>query len=285
VPDADVQGTVSAGGVPVNAATVTLHLATRATSVLGTATTDVAGHFDIAYTRPVAGVIYAVAKVGTTAHPDPATSPVHLLSVAGVIAPTGGVDPGLLSTLTINERTTVASSYALARFTVGDAISGPSPGLDNAAATGVVGPVPINADNAANDSLPMLNTLADAGAACATAAVLGPCDELLLRATPPGEPAPLTTIEALVDLAENPTLSRPELFALAQTAPSFTPALAAAPLAWVLALHYTALDMFAPGRMAFDAIGNQWISNNWLAFRTSRWRNDPRSALVTGSAP
>jgi hypothetical protein len=37
-----------------------------------------------------------------------------------------------------------------------------------------------------------------------------------------------------------------------------------APTAWILALLYTDTDLYASGRIAIDARGNIWSSNNWL---------------------
>lgn len=268
-----VHGTVAAAGSPVVGSLVTLYAGDRlGARSLATAVTDASGRFSLPAPTTVAGtpIHYVVARGGRPLFaPDPAVSPVHLL--APVTAPGG---TALRDEVVVNELTTVASAYALSRFTVGDAISGPSPGLDIATATvaglvdvttGGPGPVVTNASNGStNETLATLDTLANAVAGCTSAATLAPCTDLLAAATPPGGPAPTTTLDVLVALAHAPTTGRAEVFALAQASTTYQPALAAPPEAWVLALHVQAPQMYAPGRMAFAADGTLWTNNNWL---------------------
>jgi len=72
------------------------------------------------------------------------------------------------------------------------------------------------------------------------------------------------TAQAVANLARNPTLARIGLFALARTAKVYQPALTAPPSAWILVLLYTEPDLYASGRIAIDAKGIVWSSNNWL---------------------
>jgi hypothetical protein len=44
----------------------------------------------------------------------------------------------------------------------------------------------------------------------------------------------------------------------------YQPALTAPPTAWILALLYTETDLYSSGRIAIDAKGNIWSSDNWL---------------------
>ncbi|MEU6509169.1 hypothetical protein [Streptomyces sp. NPDC046942] len=64
--------------------------------------------------------------------------------------------------------------------------------------------------------------------------------------------------------ARSPRLATGKLYALAGAAYTYSPAPTAAPAAWVLALHYTAPKVYAPGRITVDAKGNIWAANNWL---------------------
>jgi hypothetical protein len=135
---------------------------------LGHARTDAAGAFTISYTKPAAGVLYVQAAAA-------GGSRLQLRAVAGV-GRGGGVPPQTLTTVTVNELTTVATAYALAQFTGANGISGPSPGLENAAATafnladsatGKPGAVVSDSDNGAkNATLATLGTLANLVSVC-----------------------------------------------------------------------------------------------------------------------
>ena len=261
-----LHGTVTATGKPLSGAQVTLFAGSReGVSELGHATTDTSGSFGITYARPATGVLYVRAAPG-------GASRLRLRSVVGV-GSAGGVPPQTLATVTVDELTTVATTYALAQFSGADGIAGPSPGLENAAATafnladpasGKAGAVVTDQDNGAkNQTLATLGTLANLVSLCAAAQSAG-CGELLRLATPPGGTTPGNTVQAVLNLVRNPTLSPAGLFALAQTAKVYQPALTAPPTAWILALLYTETDLYASGRIAIDAKGNVWSNNNWL---------------------
>ena len=261
-----LHGTVTATGKPLGGAQVTLFAGSgEGFSELGHATTDTSGSFGITYARPETGVLYVRAAPA-------GTSRLRLQSVVSV-GPGGGVPPQTLATVTVDELTTVATTYALAQFSGPDGIAGPSPGLENAAATafnladpasGKAGAVVTDQDNGAkNQTLATLGTLANLVSLCA-AAQSAECSDLLRLAAPPGGTAPRNTVQAVLNLVRNPTLSPAGLFALAQTAKVYQPALAAPPTAWILALLYTETDLYASGRIAIDAKGNVWSSNNWL---------------------
>ncbi|MGW3075044.1 NHL repeat-containing protein [Kitasatospora sp. NPDC001132] len=260
-------GTVAGAGNALHGAQVTLFVGTRqGTEALGRATTDATGSFNISYAQPTDGVLYVEAA--------PADTPgLRLRSVVGIGAG-GGVPQRALSAVKVNELTTVAATYALAQFSDQHGISGPSPGLQNAAATsfnladpatGKPGGVVTNQDNGTNnETLATLGTLANLLSLCATPNAPH-CGDVLRLATPPGGTTPVDTVQAALNLVHNPTLSPAELYALAQTANAFSPALTAAPTSWILALRYTDTGLYAPGRIAFDAKGNAWATNNWQA--------------------
>src|SRR5215467_8080337 len=263
---ASLHGTVTAAGKPLAGAQVTLFAGSRTGATeLGHARSSGTGAFTISYTKPAAGVLYVQATVA-------GGSRLQLQAVAGV-GQGGGVTAQTLTTVRVNELTTVAAAYALAQFSGGSGISGPSPGLENAAATafslansatGKPGAVVTDTDNGTrNATLATLGTLANLVSVCA-APPSPQCTGLLGLATPPGGTTPATTVQAIVNLARNPTLSRAGLYALARTANVYQPALTALPRAWVLVLLYTDTDLYASGRIAIDAKGNVWSSNNWL---------------------
>jgi hypothetical protein len=173
--------------------------------------------------------------------------------------------------LTINEGTTVASAYALSRFLRGARVSGPAIGLRNAAATargladpatGRVGAILATAPNGtATDSLATFRTLADVLAGC-TGGAPRDCRALFRAAAPPRGPAPRDTLAAAHAIALNPAHDVRRIHRLAKGG-AHGPLLTRAPSSWVLSLKHTAGGFDGPGRMAFDSLGNIWVTNNF----------------------
>ena len=264
---ASLRGTVTAAGRPLAAAQVTLLGASRnGATPLGHVTTNASGGFTISYAHPgSAGALYVDVRRS-------AFSRLRLRAVVGV-GSGGALRSTTQTTVTVNELTTVAASYALAQFSDPDGIAGPTPGLENAAATasnladpatGKAGSVVTDADNGTkNDTLATLGTLANLVSLCAPGSSPG-CAALLRLATPPGGSPPTDTAQAMVNLARNPTLATAGLYSLTQGATVYQPALAAPPSAWILVLLYTEPQLYASGRIAIDAKGNAWSSVNWL---------------------
>ncbi|WEO95484.1 hypothetical protein A6P39_016450 [Streptomyces sp. FXJ1.172] len=264
---APLHGTVTSAGKPLSHATVTLFAGDRqGARTLGRATTDTNGAFQIRPSRRTGPVLYVeAAPAGDRS--------LRMRSVVG-FGPGGGVAQRSESAVTVNEFTTVAAAYALAQFTDQRGVTGPSPGLENAAATsysladpatGKPGKVVTDQNNGSkNDTLATLGTLANLISLCAPGANTGHCNDMLQLATPQGGSTPGDTTQAVANLAINPRLATRKLYALAGQAHTYSPALTAAPAAWVLALHYTAPKVYAPGRIAVDAKGNIWAANNWL---------------------
>lgn len=257
-----LQGTVTGAGKPLQGSQVTLMAGARSGArKLGQATTDAHGSFRITYTKPADGVVYVEAT-------SPWAHRLRLRSVVG-FGTGGGVPERTVNKVTVNELTTVAATYALAQFSGRQGIAGPAPGLENAAATSfnLADPTtgkaggPLTGDSANSDTLATQNTLADLVSLCVTDNAR--CDKLTQLATPPGETRPADTVQAILSLAHNPTQSPDRLAALARTATVFTPALSAAPQSWIMAVRYPAPEVYAPGRIAFDAKGNVWATNNW----------------------
>ncbi len=265
-------GTVSAGGQPLSGASVTLFSGSnQGISRLGRTITGSNGGFSINYVSPTLGVLYLSTQGGTSAM-APVPSALKLTSVVGVLGG-GGVPPHTFSTVDVNELTTVAATYSLAQFISPAGISGPSPGLENAAATtfnlvnpgdGQLGAVITNANNGLHNSTSAtLNTVANLVALCASRESRARCREVLRLATPAGISQPHDTVLAVQNLAKYPTLSPTVLWALAKTANKYQPILTHPPTAWILALLYTDTGLYASGRIAIDAMGNIWSSNNW----------------------
>ena len=262
---ASLHGTVTAAGKPLASARVTVLGASRESATeLGHATTDASGRFSLSYEPGSSAALYVDATAGRAPR-------LRLRAVVGV-GTGGGVPASTIGTVTVDELTTVAAAYALAQFSSADGVSGPSPGLENAAATawnladsttGKAGAVVTNADNGTrNATLATLDTLANLVSLCAPGST-GRCVRFLHLATPPSGAAPADTAQAVVELARNPTLAPAQLYALAQRANVYEPALETPPTAWILVLLYTDTDLYASGRIAIDAMGNVWSSTNW----------------------
>ena len=224
-----LHGTVMAAGKPLGGAQVTLFAGSRdGVSELGQARTDTSGSFGISYVKPAGGVLSVQATPA-------GASRLRLQSVVGV-GSGGGVPAETLTTVTVDELATVATAYALGQFSGPDGIAGPSPGLENAAATafsladpasGKARAVVTDQDNGgANQTLATLGTLANLISLC-HAAQSPQCGELLRLTAPPGGTVPADTVHAVLNLAWNPTLSLAGLYALARTATVYQPALTA----------------------------------------------------------
>src|ERR687897_3293216 len=237
---ATLSGTVDSGNQPLAGVSVTLYGtasfagARRAPVVLGSSVSRVDGSFTIAY-----------------------RSALRARTVASVIARSGGRvrlgsalgTPPLPRRIVVNERTTVATAFALAQFIGRVGIVGKAPGLQNAAAmvgnlvnvrTGGVSEVLSTPPNGIQTStMRAFNSLANMAVDCARSR--DGCDALFRLARPPGGPAPRGALVALADIARNPGHHVGRLFALARSGPApYRPALRRSqrPDAWTVALRF-----------------------------------------------
>ena len=276
---AEQTGTVQSGPTPIAFSTVTLYKAGNFNAappvVLGTAQTDASGFFAITFNAPseANAVLYLTADGGYPAAKLQSkqarrSTAIRLATVLGPAA----VPPGIV----INERTTVAAAYAMARFISGARIAGTSPGLQNAAATswnlvdpltGEVGSVLGNSPNGMDTStMSEFNSLANLLATCVSASNPAPCLTLFALATPPKGLIPRDTLQAAVNIAHYPWQRPALLFRQSQLLTPYSPALTSAPDAWTLAITYdgNGHEFDGPGNMAVDAKGNVWVTNNYV---------------------
>jgi Chitobiase/beta-hexosaminidase C-terminal domain len=309
-----LSGTVMSGTLPVDGATVQMYAAgntgyaSAATLVTSTAaTTGSDGSFTLSYNCPAAGgdLVYIVAAGG---HTGSNTASNTALSFMAALGSCNGTLP---KPVVVNEATTVASAYALAQFMTGATNVGSSaanyekgtntaPGLANAfgtvsnlvsLATGtVLTNTPAYPTNLAGDPMILnnsnvptarINTLADALNSCAADG--SGCSDLFSAATPASGTAPSNTLQAILDIAQNPGNNAGMVFSasLASSNIPFMPTLSGAPNDWTLALTFTGGGLgFAPGTlgsvssggslfvnsaMAIDAAGNIWVTGyNYL---------------------
>ncbi|WP_226701887.1 hypothetical protein [Microbulbifer elongatus] len=226
-------------------------------------------HFPHALPRKLAPVLFVIAEKG---------------SVMLAAAVEGAEIPEYL---VLNERTTVALGNAFAQFIRRKEITGNPVGMRNAVKmaanmadlkNGNVGDVLLHIPNGPDTStLPTFNALSNVVAACV--AQDANCKTLFEITTPQGAPPVTNVLEALANIAKNPTFTNYEmtevdpLFELALVVPLFQPALTEQPSNWLLFIKFTGgrysrQDRFnlmnGPGNLAFDAKGNAWINDNYV---------------------
>jgi hypothetical protein len=258
-----LQGKVLSQKRPLAGVAVTLYstVARGRPLVLAASQTRRDGSFAFRYSRPRPfGVLYLIAGRGAA---------VRLATVLGTTPAPGRV--------VINERTTVATGFALAQFVHGNAITGRVPGPQNAARmarnlvdlrSGHVGFVLAGKPNGGwTPTRNTFNSLANTISHCVRSTVR--CRSLFRLARPPRGPTPRGTLEAVADIARNPWHSVRGLFALSLVRPRpYSPALQPGqrPDAWTLALRFEGdgHSVDGPGNIAIDARGDVWVTNNYV---------------------
>ena len=272
-----LSGRVTVGGAPVAKSTVTLWEANAAApNKLAETKTNDDGKFEIRGSAHGDSILYLVTTGGALKDKDDNPALVLLL-VLGEKPP---------ETVVVNELTTVASAFTAARFINGQSISGNPLGLRIAAgnvpnfvdlSTGgwgkvLLDPAQQHPDHSACE--PGHPGLAHRGfrhrgqrqLACA----------FFKASTPTGGTTPTNTLEALAGIAREPWTSAKELYALfdeaypqpkdgSRRAAPFVPYLAYVPDDFALSLCFAGGGVYSPGRLMFDAEGNLWSGQNWMA--------------------
>lgn len=260
-----MQGVVQSGegnaGMPLGGLHVTLFEASGAQpTVRGQATTDENGWFVIDSTKASTdSTFYVTADRGDG---------VVLVTVLGTALP---------AQIRVNELTTVAAAFALARFSATGVIQGEAPGLRIGAlmnenlvspTTGAASAVlqaPPNADE--TNSLRSTRSLANLLAAC-VAPVAGALNTLFALTTPPdGKTPPTDTFGAIVNIARYPANNVAGLYTQSQVVRTYAPVLTSKPDAWTIAVKVnntgSSDHLFGgPANLAFDNRGFAWITNN-----------------------
>ncbi|AEU35977.1 NHL repeat-containing protein [Granulicella mallensis] len=282
------QGIAPTSGTTGNASTSLLTAATgNSADTNGNfyVTTDAFGNFDIsgafACTSGQQVYLYStggdpqLAGFGVAGTPNPAAS---LLAVVGgcASATPGAAFPGV-SSVFMNEVSTVAAAYALAGFAsdplhIGapSAVTGHSlagVGLANAFNTALN--IANQASGTPNATLPLnsnavvpvttINTLADVLAACINSNGISSsgCSTLFANAT--NGTAPTDTAAAAINIAQHPAANVSALLNLATNASPFQPIVTAAN-DLTLSINYTS-SLPDPEGIAIDGTGNVWVIN------------------------
>jgi hypothetical protein len=277
-----LKGQVLGAGAPIANSTVTLWEASAgAPKQLAQARTSADGRFELNAPGSAGkdSILYVVAQGGIpAANKAGGNNPgIALMTALGTTLP---------KTVTVNELTTVASTFTAAQFINGESVSGHGLGLRIAAgnlpnlvdpATGIWGKVILDPLNSfQTTTLANLNTLGSLISAYFTVANDDWRSRFLKAATPPGGATPKNTLEAMAGIARAPWAQPKALFALYDEAypqpknplerrkAPFAPYLAYVPDDFALSLCFAGGGNYAAGRLMFDAEGNLWSGQNWL---------------------
>lgn len=274
-----INGSVSSGGsipaVAIGGATVSIYKAQLGVpTLLVETTTDGAGNFSAKVPLTKDGASPHLYYARATKSPG-----IELLAILG---------SGPLSSVKINELTTVAAGYAFAQFIQSDySIAGQPLPLSIAAGmaenlvtaqTGTASLVMQTSPNAyETNSWGAIGTLGNVLAAC-TQGIGSACSSLFALTPNQNGVLPSTNFQALVNIARNPANNVSGIFNLGSVVTSFKPALTAAQGpssanalekldAWTLAVKVNDsgsanCPFGGPANLAFDAKGYAWINNN-----------------------
>ena len=279
--DTVINGAVSTGGSSppqaIGNATVVIYQVQGGVSTVVTQTTsDGAGNFSVkipsnsANTTSNPILYYAVASKSPS---------VQLMASLG---------SGPISAVRINELTTVASAYAFAQFFASDySIAGSAVPLSIAAGmaenlvsalSGTASSVIQTSPNGyETNTWSALGTLANVLASC-TQGISNACTNLFALTASSTGLTPTTTLQAMVNIALNPTANVTGIYNLGSVVTSYSPALtgsqgpsSTAPLqkldAWTMAVKVNnsgsaSCPFGGPANVAFDVNGYAWINNN-----------------------
>lgn len=274
---AQIRGFVMSGELPIEFTNVVLRSTGMGEGIrtLGNAQTDEFGFFTINYNPPQDRDSVLYLTTGEVI-PVPNTSTSGIITSNEVrLATVLGRRP-VEQDVVINERTTIATAYAMAQFFVLGQIDGPYPGLQNAADI-MTRLVEVNTGNTTFflNTFPNGSSTATRGAFNSLANMLAACvrddnqcDTLFELSTPPGGVKPPDTLLAAVNIAHFPWQNVEGLFDFSLEEQVYGPTLGSTEniTAWILAIRYVGnrMEINGPGNTAFDAEGNAWITNNFV---------------------
>jgi alpha-L-arabinofuranosidase len=239
----EMQGSVQGGLQPVSGASVQFFAASASgsnTSAKLMSSTKISTSVSGAFSLPAnfkcingSDQIYVVATGGNPGGGN--NSSLALMSDLGTCSNLNKKTP-----IYVNEVTTIASVYALAKFmnpSSFDVASSSSDALAVAAAYPIAGTLANLTTGSAissNSVYKKLNSLADSLATCVNSTTnSSPCKSLFAAATTAGSTPPANTIAAILNIALHPTNNVDSIYNLASVLP-FQPTLTASPADWTL---------------------------------------------------
>jgi len=210
---------------------------------------------------------YIVAQGGNPGLPNNETNPALLMMAA--LGNCGQLSSS--TNVNINEVTTVAAAWALAQFLGPGAIVGSSStnatGLVNAfaVASNLADP---SAGVAPGSALPSgavaepakIYTLANAVASCVNSDGTTGCSALFTAATTSGG-APTNTMDAALNIVQNPASNVMAVYKAAPPSSPFQPTLSAQPHDWTMSITYKGGGLNLPGSVAIDSQGNVVVAD------------------------
>jgi streptogramin lyase len=216
--------------------------------------------------------IYVTATGGTVGQStDTGGAQMVLLSVLG---PCNSITSS--TSVTINEVSTVAASYALAGFVGPGAQIGTSPansrGLANAFAN-VANLIDLSTGTAPGRNAPAgavvpvakLNSLAGILSNCVSSVGGAICDSLFAGAVSAAGIVPSNTLDAMLNIVRDPEKNVAPIFALAPASSPFQPVLKDAPPDWTMAISYSGGGLNGPAAIALDSTGSIWVADYYDA--------------------
>ncbi|CAM3771936.1 hypothetical protein [Polynucleobacter arcticus] len=276
-----IYGIVSTGGgstpIAISGAAVTIYqIDSGVSSALAQTTSDGSGNFSVKIPSNSANTSSNPITYYAVANKSPS---IQFIASLGT---------GPLTAVRINELTTVASAYAFAQFFRNDYSIGGSALPISIAAGMAENLVSAESGTAANvirtspngyetNTWSALGTLANVLAGC-TQGVANACTNLFALTPSASGVTPTNTLQAMVNIALNPTVNVSGIYDLGNVVTSYTPALttnqgpnSSAPLqkldAWTMAVKVnntgsSGCPFGGPGNVAFDINGYAWINNN-----------------------
>lgn len=277
-------GKVMVGSLPVIGASVQIYAAgmtgngSTPTAMLSTPlVTNSAGTFTVpaSFTCPYSNsVLYAVSSGGKAGATGSTNAGIVLAAVLGTCNSLTGSP-----TFTINEVTTAATAWSMAQFLAAGGKIGAT--LTNSIPTNNTSGIVLAAGTFANLVNPLagsapgtffpstgvaptgrINQLANLLNTCAASSgnTSMACMQLYANTTT-ATLTPSNTLDAAMNLVDNPGNNVTALYTLSTGSTVYSPGLSAAPMDWTLFVNFSGGGMIDPSALSIDSTGRVWVAN------------------------